>query len=79
MNVSVPLIQQAYSKIKANLVNYDILDQENLGRKKVKQGGSHDINPDIIYDRFIKDFKNSKSKKNTKEAKELKDNLTELL
>jgi hypothetical protein len=79
MNVSVPLIQQAYSKIKASLVNYELVDEEQLlsGRKPKK--GNHDIDPDIIYDRFIKDFQNSKAKKNTKEAKDLNDKITDLV
>ena len=65
--MSVPLIQQAYSKTKANVVNYDIVDDEQLSGSKVKKA-NHEIDPDIIYDRFIKDFQNSKANKNTKEA-----------
>ena len=51
------MVYKQYSKNKANVVNYHRLNNEDLDDVLPnKRGNSHEVDPDVIYDRFIKDY-----------------------
>jgi hypothetical protein len=54
----VPYVFKQYSKTRANVVNYhrinDFSDEDFISRRRT----SHDVDPEIIFDRFVKDYKN---------------------
>lgn len=55
-----------------------MIEGSELGAKKSHKA-SQDLNPDIIYDRFIKDLSNQKAKKDINESQALTEKLSNLV
>lgn len=77
LNVDVPMVFKQYSKNRANVVNYHRIDQnyEDDFPNGKKGGGSHEVDPDVIFDRFVKDYQNENETVDIVKQKDLEDKM----
>ena len=71
------MVFKQYSKNKANVVNYHRIDEnfEDDFTNGKKGGGSHDVDPDVIFDRFVKDYQNENETADIFKQKDLQDKM----
>jgi hypothetical protein len=77
LNVDVPMVFKQYSKNRANVVNYHRIDEnydDDFPNGK-KGGGSHEVDPDVIFDRFVKDYQNENETVDIVKQKDLEDKM----
>jgi hypothetical protein len=77
LNVDVPMVFKQYSKNKANVVNYHRIDEniEDDFPNGKKGTGSHEVDPDVIFDRFVKDYQNENETADIFKQKDLQDKM----
>ena len=54
----MPYVFKQYSKTRANVVNYQRINDLSEEDFSTRRRTSHDVDPEIIFDRFVKDYKN---------------------